>query len=233
MTPIALILGGGPRIGLSVANKLVSTGYQVALGSRNPPTAPSSSIHPIPVDVSDPDSVAAAFARVNRELGIPAVVVYNAAALSFPSNPGDPIGSIAPDVLERDWRVNALGGYAALRAAVEGFRALKNEGEGGDADGVFIATGNVTPLQPMPMALTLGAGKAMLVHLVQLAVESCKDEGFRFYFPSQVSESGGPVSQPQVSAEAHANVYWDLIRRQSQGSWDVRFLADGTEVQGN
>jgi NAD(P)-dependent dehydrogenase (short-subunit alcohol dehydrogenase family) len=181
MTPVALILGGGPRIGLSVANKLASTGYQVALGSRNPPTTSSSSIHPIPVDVSDPDSVAAAFARVRRDLGIPGVVVYNAAALSFPSNPGDPIGSIAPAELERDWRVNALGGYAALREAVEGFRMLKNEGMK-DRDGVFIATGNVTQLQPMPMALTLGAGKAMLVHLVQVAVESCKDEGFRYVF---------------------------------------------------
>jgi NAD(P)-dependent dehydrogenase (short-subunit alcohol dehydrogenase family) len=182
MTPVALILGGGQRIGLSVANKLASTGYQVALGSRNPPTTSSSSIHPIPVDVSDPDSVAAAFARVRRDLGHPGVVVYNAAALSFPSNPGDPIGSIAPAELERDWRVNALGGYAALREAVEGFRMLKNEGGNGASDGVFIATGNVTPLQPMPMALTLGAGKAMLVHLVQLAVESCKDEGFRYVF---------------------------------------------------
>ncbi|RMJ25981.1 hypothetical protein PHISP_03159 [Aspergillus sp. HF37] len=161
--PIAFIIGSGPRIGRSVAKKLTSEGYMVALGSRNPDTAQSDFV-PISVD----------FRLCAREA--PGVVVYNAAALSFPSDPSDPVGSIAPEDLERDFSVNALGAYATLRESVEGFRALKRDGV--DA-GVFVATGNVTPFQPLPMAFTLGTGKAALVHMIQIAFQAHKDHGFR------------------------------------------------------
>lgn len=112
------------------------------------------------------------------------MVVYNAAALSFPSDLSDPVGSITTETMESDFRVNALGGYAALREAVEGFKALK-EKEGDDSNsnsnnGVFIATGNVTPFQPLPMALTLGVGKSALVHMLQVAVEAYRSDGFRY-----------------------------------------------------
>ena len=53
----------------------------------------------------------------------------------------------------------------------------------------------------------------------------------RFYFPSQVTEAGNPVPHPQINAETHGKVYWELIREQSQGDWDVRFLDDGSVVK--
>jgi NAD(P)-dependent dehydrogenase (short-subunit alcohol dehydrogenase family) len=80
--PVALILGGGPRIGWSVANKLRSEGYKVAIGSRNPNTqrAAEADVLPVSVDVSNTKSVQDAFETVKQKLGVPGVVVYNCKA---------------------------------------------------------------------------------------------------------------------------------------------------------
>ena len=43
---------------------------------------------------------------------------------------------------------------------------------------VFIATGNVTPFRPNPIAITLGSGKAALAYLVRVAVEAYDAAGF-------------------------------------------------------
>lgn len=49
---------------------------------------------------------------------------------------------------------------------------------------------------------------------------------YRFYFASQVTEEGGPVPYPQVSAEAHGEAYWKLVSGDvGRGSWDIRFIA--------
>lgn len=111
-----------------------------------------------------------------------------AAALSFPSDPSDPFSSITPDSLERDIAINAIGGYTALRESIQDFKHLTDSTAVGSSEqlskslpqGVFIATGNVTPFQPLPMALTLGAGKSALVHLIQLAIETHESNGFRY-----------------------------------------------------
>lgn len=39
------------------------------------------------------------------------------------------------------------------------------------------------------------------------------------------------MQHPDVNADAHGTVYWDLANRSSQGNWDVRFLDDGKQVE--
>lgn len=67
------ILGGGPRIGHSVARKFLQEGYKVAIGRRNLQETTDST----GLDVTKPVSVEAAFREVESKLGIPNVVVYN------------------------------------------------------------------------------------------------------------------------------------------------------------
>lgn len=76
---VAFIIGGGPRIGWSVASRLQSEGYKIAVGSRNPDTARAeeSGFLPVSVDVSDSQSVRSGFETVRQKLGVPGVVVYN------------------------------------------------------------------------------------------------------------------------------------------------------------
>jgi hypothetical protein len=69
------------------------------------------------------------------------------------------------------------GGYAALYAATREWEKLHRSNKG--YRGVFIATGNVTPFSPNPMAASLSAGKAGLVHLIELAEQEYQSAGDR------------------------------------------------------
>lgn len=77
-SPILLVLGAGPNVGQSVAKAFHGKGYRVALTSRTHSNREASNgFLNIVSDLSDPESVTQAFARVKEELGIPSVVVYN------------------------------------------------------------------------------------------------------------------------------------------------------------
>jgi NAD(P)-dependent dehydrogenase (short-subunit alcohol dehydrogenase family) len=73
-------------------------------------------------DVTDPASVAQAFARIRDELGDPATVLYNAGSGVW----GD-VESIDLDGFESSWRINA---YGALAVSQQVIPAMKAAGSG-------------------------------------------------------------------------------------------------------
>ncbi|KAG9781161.1 hypothetical protein KCU88_g3541, partial [Aureobasidium melanogenum] len=244
---VLFILGGGPRIGHSVAKRFLQGGYKVAIGRRHPPfdkDHPDVGLEPeikkvlfVTVDVASRESIQSAFYQVEAKLGVPNVVVYNAADLTFPANADDPF-AISPADFEQDLAVNASGGYSALHHASRGFLRLKKEKKGSDSiptlPCVFIATGNVTPFQPDPMATTLGSGKAALAYLVQVGMKAYEGKGIRFYFASQVTGEDKPVPYQEVSGLAHGEVYLNLVNRDlARNVWHIKFTAnkDGTKAR--
>lgn len=83
-SPVILILGAGPNIGINVARVFAAKGYKVALASRSLKDQESTADQlNIPSDLSNPDSVVDAFSKVKAALGTPSVVVYN--GMSFAS----------------------------------------------------------------------------------------------------------------------------------------------------
>ncbi|KAK3304957.1 epimerase/hydratase [Chaetomium strumarium] len=218
---VLFILGGGPRIGHAVAKRFVSQGYKVAIGRRTTDKTDVDGVLPVYVDVTKAETIQEAFHEVESKLGVPNVVVYNAAALTFPPE-NDPFG-VEPASFTRDLATNADGAYAALHHATHLGRRHSI------SPLIFIATGNVTPFRVNPLAVTLGPGKSALAHLISLGATAYDKNQFRFYFASQVTDDGGPVPYPQVSGEAHAEVYWKLANEEGHG-WDVRFsvAADGS-----
>ncbi|KAM5355156.1 hypothetical protein ACJ41O_001802 [Fusarium nematophilum] len=225
-SPVLLILGGGPRIGHSVAKRFLQEGYKVAIGRRTESTTPKGAVH-VSADVTRLESVEAAFREVESKLGIPNVVVYNAAAVTFPEK-DDPF-SVPPESFDQDMVVNASGAYAALYHTTRGFQKLKEQPSG--LPTVFIATGNVTPFQPNPLATTLGSGKAALAHLLAIGEKAYSGAGYRFYFASQIQEDGGPVPYPDVKGEAHGDVYWKAVQGEmGVDGWDLRFTVDADGV---
>lgn len=79
---IAFILGGGPRIGHSVAKAFLNEGYKVALGRRDTKAsedlAELDGLILVSVDVAKPDTVRDAFEEVTSKFGAPPnVVIYN------------------------------------------------------------------------------------------------------------------------------------------------------------
>lgn len=216
---IVFIIGGGPRIGHAVAKAFSNDGYKVAIASRKPDEneAEKNGWLAVAMDVTDERAVDHGFQQVCSQLGSPNMVIYNAAALT-PVPFEDPF-SLTTEQYMADLQINLTGGYSCLRNAVLAFKECEKS-----LPKVFIATGNVVPFRPFPPAMTLGSGKAALVHLIQVANAAYGPQGFRFYFASQITDKGGPVPYQDVDAEAHGRQYSELAKRTELGEWDVRFV---------
>jgi NAD(P)-dependent dehydrogenase (short-subunit alcohol dehydrogenase family) len=77
-SPVLLILGAGPNIGKSVAQKFAANGYKVALASRRVPTTNDwkESLH-VQSDLSKPEAVKDIFQQVREKVGVPSFVLFN------------------------------------------------------------------------------------------------------------------------------------------------------------
>lgn len=222
---VIFIIGGGPRIGYAVANSFYQNGYKVAIGSRTPNKAEieKKGWFPVKMDLLSHDSIRNAFQEVRARIGEPNVVVYNVAALTFV--PEDDPFSISGEQFQNDLNINVTGAYTCLKETVTSFKELQNTTQPTRGlPRVFIATGNVVPFKPMPMAFTLGSGKAALVHLIETANQAYGSKGYRFYWASQVLEDGSTVPNEQVDAEKHGTKYVELVERKKLAEWDVRFV---------
>ncbi|KAG8749397.1 hypothetical protein FRC14_001399 [Serendipita sp. 396] len=225
---VALILGAGQRVGKAVASQLVTNGYKVALGSRSGTESGENGTIAVKVDVTKPEEVAAAFAKSERELGAPvSVVVYNTGAFSALPEKEEPF-SLPYDKFVSDVTVGGTGAYFALQETISSFKKLPAE-----TPKVFIATSNllgVTP--PVVNYMSLGLQKHTLAYLVQIGNKGYPDKGYRFYLATQVGEDGGHPG-PEMSGEAHAIAYSNLIQRKERGGWDIRFIKDGSILTEN
>ena len=101
---------------------------------------------------------------------------------------------------------------------------------------MFIATSNihgVTQAVPIPMLLSLASQKRLLAYIIEAAsiTKLYGDRNYRFYLCSQVGSDGGTPGG-EFSGEPHAIAYWNLIQKQDQGRWDVRFIKDGSVYKG-
>jgi NAD(P)-dependent dehydrogenase (short-subunit alcohol dehydrogenase family) len=77
-SPVVLILGAGSNVGQHVARAFAAKNYKVALVARKLKEEESTpnELH-IPGDLSNPNTVVDAFAKVRAVFGHPSVVVYN------------------------------------------------------------------------------------------------------------------------------------------------------------
>lgn len=174
---VVLILGAGPRVGASVAQKFASNGYKVAIASRSGTGSKTTEgFLSLKADFTKPDSVPALFDAVKTEFKTaPSVVVYNAAALTNPPDK-DSIFSIPSESVVSDLNVNTVSPYVAAQQAVIGWATLPKE-----AKKTFIYTGNILNVSvvPVPLMLDLGMGKSASAFWVGVADTVYSSQGFR------------------------------------------------------
>ncbi|KAF2649882.1 putative short-chain dehydrogenase [Lophiostoma macrostomum CBS 122681] len=215
---VLLILGSGPNVGKSVAQAFIAKGYKVAHTSRksreNSNTADEINIA---ADLSKPESVAEVFTQVKEKLGIPSVVVYNAAAYNA-NEPKNPV-SLPVSTFAQDLTINVTSVYAAAQQAVAGFEQLPNP-----ASRTFIYTGNImndkVVIGPL---LTLGVGKSATAHIIQNAAAAYAEKGYKFYYGDERQPDGTPMYN-EISGEAHATAYVELAEGAEQGPWQYTFV---------
>ena len=175
--PVVLILGAGPRIGASVAERFSSNGYKVALASRSGSNSKTSKgFLSLRADFVTPDSMPALFDAVKTEfLHSPSVIIYNAGSLTVPSDK-DSIFSVSVESVLSDLKVNTISAYAAAQQAVIGWKTLAEE-----VKKTFIYTGNISNVSivPMPMMLDVGMGKSASAFWIGLADTTYAANGFR------------------------------------------------------
>jgi NAD(P)-dependent dehydrogenase (short-subunit alcohol dehydrogenase family) len=126
MTKTALIVGTGSGISAAFARALAADGYRLALAARKieklAPLAGEIGAVTIPADATQADSVAQLFAEVDRRLGPPGVVLYNA---SYRAR--GPFLDLVPREVARSMEVSAFG---AFLVAQEAARRMVARGEG-------------------------------------------------------------------------------------------------------
>jgi len=222
MSPnVVLILGAGPRVGASVAEKFASNGYTVVVASRKGSGSKTAegylSLH---ADFTKPDSVPALFDTVKSNFNtFPSVVVYNAAALTPPPDK-DTVFSIPSDRVASDLNVNTISPWVAAQQAAIGWATLPAE-----TKKTFIYTGNIQNVSiiPMPMMLDLGMGKAASAYWLGVADMTNTVKGSRFFYADE-RQVDGKLKGMALDGPAHGEFYAQLADHLEGLPWHATFV---------
>lgn len=168
---VVLVTGASRGIGAAIARALAADGHRVACAARSVTAIEqlASEIDglAVPLDVTDPEAITAAVARIEAELG-PVEVLINNAGVSNSA----PIGKITDD--DWDWMigVNLTGGFKLARAVVPGMI------ERGWGRVIFVASNAGLTGYPYTAAYcaskhgTIGLMRAIAVELARSGVTS-------------------------------------------------------------
>ncbi len=158
---VAMIVGAGPGLGLSLGRRFAEAGMKVALALRHPERieplgdwAQGREVRIHPCDTTDADQVKALFEIVEGELGAPDVVVYNAGTFQ-------PAGilEIEPEAFERAFKIGCFGGLLVGQAAA---RAMAARGSG-----TILFTGATASIRGSARFINLAVPKFALRALAQ------------------------------------------------------------------
>jgi NAD(P)-dependent dehydrogenase (short-subunit alcohol dehydrogenase family) len=172
----AIIFGVGPGLGWALARRLAADGMQVGAVARDESklnsmieSAGSDGVRPYAADVSNADDVLRVFESVDRDLGEPDVVVFNAGAFRKGN-----VLDIDPADFERCWRIGCLGGLLVGQAAA---RRMVKRGQG-----TIIFTGATAALRGSAGFANLAVPKFGLRALAQSMARELGPQGVHVGF---------------------------------------------------
>ncbi|EED22075.1 conserved hypothetical protein [Talaromyces stipitatus ATCC 10500] len=222
-SPVVLILGAGPRIGASVAEKFANNGYKVAIVSRSGSgTKTAKGFLSLKADLYKPDSIPALFDAVKTEFYTPpSVVVYNAGGFTNPLDK-DSMFSVPAENVALDLNINTISPYVAAQQAVSGWATLPM-----GTKKTFIYTGNMTNVSivPMPLMLSIGIGKSASASWIGLADTLYLAQGYRFFYADERHQDG-KLKGSGVDGDAHGEFYWQLANHEENVPWHATFVKD-------
>lgn len=125
----AIVFGVGPGLGWALARRFATENMQVGAVARDEAklngliaSGSSKGIQPYAADVSNSEDVLRVFDSVDRDFGVPDIVVFNAGAYQKAN-----VVDIDPADFERCWRIGCLGGLLVGQAAA---RRMVKRGHG-------------------------------------------------------------------------------------------------------
>ena len=224
----AVVFGVGPGLGWALASLFARENMQVAaiardLAKLNALIGPKGSldVRPFAADVSNNEDVHRVFERVDRDLGEPDLVVFNAGAFQKAN-----VLDIDPADFERCWRIGCLGGLLVGQAAA---RRMVKRGHG-----TIIFTGATAALRGSAGFANLAVPKFGLRALAQSMARELGPQGVHVghvIIDGQIeSERYRHLAQDRgedslLAPDAIADLYLQL-HRQPRSAWsfetDVR-----------
>jgi NAD(P)-dependent dehydrogenase (short-subunit alcohol dehydrogenase family) len=207
--PVAVVVGVGPGLGAALARRFAAEGMAVALAARKPDKlkdlANQTGGRAYGCDAKAESEVEALFADLERDLGRPQLVVFNAGGFLR-----KPIAELEAAEVEAVWRSSCLGGFLVGRAAA---RAMLPAGSG-----TILFTGATAALRGAAQFAAFAIGKFGLRALAQ---SMARELGPRGIHVAHVVIDGGIGENAEMSKlqPAHiADVYWHL-HRQERSAW--------------
>ncbi len=216
----ALIVGVGSGLSASLARTFAKAGMKIALAARRAANlaalAQETGARAFASDSTNRNDVAKLFADVDKALGAPDVVVYNA---SYRTR--GPIVDLVPDEVEKALMVTAFGGFLVAQEAAKRMLPQRH--------GAILLTGASASVKGYAQSAPFAMGKFALRGLAQSMARELSPQGIHV---AHVVIDGGirsdrrpnPPDKPDsmLDPDAVAQTYLDLLRQQrSAWAWEI------------
>jgi NAD(P)-dependent dehydrogenase (short-subunit alcohol dehydrogenase family) len=208
--PGAIVIGAGPGIGSAVARRLAREGLSVGVLARSQATveaalgalaADGAEAYGATADAADEHALRAGLDALVARVGVPAVLVYNAALIR-----GDEPGELSVAEHQAAWAVNVVG---AITAAAHLLPRMAEAGGGS-----YLITGGMP--RPVPQVTSLSLGKAGVRALVRLLDAQYGPAGIHV---ATVTVGGTVAPGSAFDPDEIAGEYWRL-HAQPAGTWE-------------
>jgi NAD(P)-dependent dehydrogenase (short-subunit alcohol dehydrogenase family) len=206
---VAIVVGVGPGLGAALVQRFAKEGMAVALaarqGDRLASLARETGGKAYGCDATVETAVGDLFAAVERDLGRPELVVFNAGGYVR-----KPIAELSVGDVENTWRSNCLGGFLVGRAAA---RAMLPAGSG-----TIIFTGATAAMRGGASFAAFAMGKFGLRALAQSMARELGSKGIHVAHTIIDGQIGESPEAAKLAPAAIADAYWHL-HRQAKSAW--------------
>lgn len=185
--PVALVTGAAGAQGWAIAQRLRAEGFSVGACDRRLDELVAAvdglgddAVLALELDVTSPEQWRAAVDRVAARFGALSALVNNAGMLHRAA-----LDEETPEGFESSWRVNCLGAFLGIRAALPRLRAAPQPS--------VVNICSTGAIRPFPQHAAYGSAKWALRGLTQTAAAELGPSGIRVnaVFP-------GPISTPML-----------------------------------
>ena len=217
---IALIVGAGEGLSASLARLFSREGIRVALAARHieklGALCAETGARAFACDATEPDEVERLFGLVEREIGVPDLVVYNAGARTRGA-----FVDLVPAEVAQAIAVSAYGGFLVAQQAA--MRMLPN------THGAILFTGASASVKGYSQSAPFAMGKFALRGLAQSMARELSPQGIHV---AHFVIDGGirsmvrtePTDRPDsmLDPDAIALSYWSVLQQpRSAWTWEM------------
>jgi NAD(P)-dependent dehydrogenase (short-subunit alcohol dehydrogenase family) len=216
----ALIVGAGEGLSASLARLLSREGIRVALAARQTgklgALCTETGARAFACNATDTDEVERLFGLVEREIGTPDVVVYNASARARGA-----FVDLVPAEVAQAIAVSAFGGFLVAQQAVT--RMLPNK------HGAILFTGASASVKGYAQSAPFAMGKFALRGLAQSMARELSPQGIHvahFVIDGGIRSAARtePADRPDsmLDPDAIALSYWNVLQQpRSAWTWEL------------